>query len=170
MLVASSVLAWSVLMPSQLIDFSKSIFYAVSFLSNFYWLDTLTAYGAENSQLKPLLHTWTLAVEEQFYIAYPLLLLILLPRSRTFRLTTLTIISLASVAAMFIVAAENWAWSFYSLPTRLWELLLGAGVAIVSSQRLNQISAIWAETSLTLGLILILLPLFLGLLGLFTPG
>ncbi len=170
MLVASSVLAWSVLMPSQLIDFSKSIFYAVSFLSNFYWLDTLTAYGAENSQLKPLLHTWTLAVEEQFYIAYPLLLLILLPRSRTFRLTTLTIISLASVAAMFIVAAENWAWSFYSLPTRLWELLLGAGVAIVSSQRLNQISAIWAETSLTLGLILILLPLFFGSLGTLHPG
>jgi len=170
MIVASSVLAWWVLMPSQLIDFSRSIFYAVSFLSNFYWLDTLTAYGAENSQLKPLLHTWTLAVEEQFYIAYPLLLLILLPRNKKFLLTTLAIISLASVAAMFIVAAENWAWSFYSLPTRLWELLLGAGVAIASSQRLNQISAIWAEAFLALGLILILLPLFFGSLGAPHPG
>lgn len=170
MIAVSTIFAWWILLPSQLIDFSKSTLYALSFLSNFYWLDTLTAYGAESSQLKPLLHTWTLAVEEQFYIVYPLLLLLLLPQNKPFQFYSFAIISLTSLAAMFIVRAENWEMSFYSLPTRLWEILLGAGVATASSQRVKQISSIRAESCLSLGLILVFLPLLLGSLRTEHPG
>ena len=170
MSVVSTIFAWCILMPSQLIDFSKSIFYAISFLSNFYWLDTLTAYGAESSQLKPLLHTWTLAVEEQFYIAYPLLLLLLLPRKTAYLLIALAVISVASLITMFIIAATDWASSFYSTPTRLWQILLGAGVAVVGTQKVLRISRIHADTLLSLSLLLIFLPLLFGSLETHHPG
>ena len=66
---------WFVLMPTQLIDFSKSLISSIFFASNLYWNETLHEYGAESALLKPFLHTWSLAVEEQFYILFPIILL-----------------------------------------------------------------------------------------------
>jgi peptidoglycan/LPS O-acetylase OafA/YrhL len=81
--------AWWLLLPEQIIDFAKSILSSISFISNIYWLSSLQEYGAESASLKPLLHTWSLAVEEQFYILFPFVLLFLFKRNHNHAITLL---------------------------------------------------------------------------------
>jgi peptidoglycan/LPS O-acetylase OafA/YrhL len=73
-LTVSAIGAWFILLPAQLVDFAYSLVASLFFVSNFYWDLSLQEYGAESGLLKPLLHTWTLAVEEQFYIVFPFML------------------------------------------------------------------------------------------------
>ena len=68
--------AWMYLLPSNLIDFSKSILYSLGFSSNFYFHYTGQEYGSDDGLIKPFLHTWSLSVEKQFYILFPIVLLI----------------------------------------------------------------------------------------------
>ena len=60
--------AWVVLLPIDFVDYSKSIIYSLGFSSNFYFHFSGQEYGAQSGLLKPFLHTWSLSVEEQFYI------------------------------------------------------------------------------------------------------
>ena len=75
-MLVSIPFAWLYLLPSMIIDYSKSILYSLGFTSNFYFHFSGQQYGAENGLLKPFLHTWSLSVEEQFYIIFPIFLLI----------------------------------------------------------------------------------------------
>ena len=76
-MLVSLPFAWTYLLPSNLMDFSKSILYSLGFSSNFYFHYSEQLYGSESGLLKPFLHTWSLSVEEQFYIIFPLFLLII---------------------------------------------------------------------------------------------
>ena len=67
--------AYSYLLPSQFIEYAQSILSATFFGSNIFFYLTNTQYGAQDSLLQPFLHTWSLGVEEQFYIFFPLLVL-----------------------------------------------------------------------------------------------
>ena len=69
--------AWLYLLPSSLLDFSKSILYSIGFGSNYYFYFSNLQYGTEDSFLKPFLHTWSLSVEEQFYILFPITIIII---------------------------------------------------------------------------------------------
>ena len=75
-MLASLPFAWMYLLPSSFIDLSKSILYSLGFSSNFYFHYSGQQYGAVSGLLKPFLHTWSLSVEEQFYIIFPIALLI----------------------------------------------------------------------------------------------
>ena len=83
-MLASLPFAWMYLLPSSLIDFSKSILYSLGFSSNFYFHYSGLQYGVQHGLLKPFLHTWSLAVEEQFYILFPIVLLIILKYFRKY--------------------------------------------------------------------------------------
>ena len=83
--------AWLWLTPNDLKDFGQSLIAVATFSSNIlFWLES--GYFDNAAELKPLLHTWSLAVEEQFYLLFPLLLLI------TWRLGIKTILILLSIA------------------------------------------------------------------------
>ena len=69
--------SWMYLMSKSFVEFSKSIVYSLGFVSNFFFHYSGQEYGAENGLYKPFLHTWSLSVEEQFYILFPLLLLLI---------------------------------------------------------------------------------------------
>ena len=75
-MIVSLPFAWMYLLPSNFLDFSKSILYSLGFGSNYYFYSSGQEYGAVSGLLKPFLHTWSLSVEEQFYILFPLVLLI----------------------------------------------------------------------------------------------
>ena len=75
-MLTSLPFAWMYLFPSSLIDFSKSILYSLGFSSNFYFHYSGQDYGAIDGLFKPFLHTWSLSVEEQFYILFPVVLLV----------------------------------------------------------------------------------------------
>jgi peptidoglycan/LPS O-acetylase OafA/YrhL len=75
-MLTSLPFAWMYLFPSSLIDFSKSILYSLGFSSNFYFHYSGQEYGAVDGLFKPFLHTWSLSVEEQFYILFPIVLFV----------------------------------------------------------------------------------------------
>ena len=127
--LVSVPVAWLILLPTQLMDFSKSLIGSLLFVSNFYWLETLQEYGAESAQLKPLLHTWSLAVEEQYYIVFPLILLALLRFWQRHVSSILIIFLTASFIFAVWMSGRNPSFSFYMLPSRFWELLGGGLLA-----------------------------------------
>ena len=113
------------MVPSQLKDFSQAMV-AISFFASNILFWKKTDYFAPAAEESPLLHTWTLAVEEQFYILFPLLILGLWRFGKNKVLFSIIILT-----ALSLVLSE-WGWrnqpsaNFYLLPTRAWELGVGA--------------------------------------------
>ena len=105
--------------------FGESLLSSVSFLSNFYFAIN-TGYFAASSELLPFLHTWSLSVEEQFYLIYPPLLLIFLRLGKKFPIIFLLLIFFLSLALAHFGSGILGKWNFYILPTRAWEISLGA--------------------------------------------
>jgi peptidoglycan/LPS O-acetylase OafA/YrhL len=123
MLILFSTVASILLLPTEFVDYAKSLLAAVTSSSNFYfWLHSGYFDLPESN---PLLHTWSLAVEEQFYILFPLCLVVIrwfFPRRLRISVAILFFVSLA----MSIVKVHYDPVSAFYLPyTRAWELLLG---------------------------------------------
>ena len=128
-MLVSLPFAWMYLLPNSFIDFSKSILYSLGFSSNFYFHYSGQQYGAESGLLKPFLHTWSLSVEEQFYILFPIVLLITFKYFRK-HLLTILVIGLIISLQMADWGSRNYpSASFYFLHTRMWELLAGSILA-----------------------------------------
>jgi peptidoglycan/LPS O-acetylase OafA/YrhL len=121
--------AWVWMLPSQFKDFSQAIVAVSLFASNvLFWKET--DYFAPAAEDNPLLHTWSLAVEEQFYIFFPLMLFLLWRYGRN-RLTW----AIAAMALLSLLFSE-WGWrhapgaNFFLIPSRAWELFAGALAAL----------------------------------------
>ena len=152
--LTSIPLALLIMLPSEFKDFSKSLAAVNSFSSNIlFWQES--GYFEPGAELKPLLHTWSIAVEEQFYIFFPLFLL-LFKKLGTKRLiillfaVTLISLGLAEYTAMLDSSAN-----YYLLPSRIWELSIGAILAIsIPVQNKTSLSfSAWAS-SFGLGMII----------------
>ncbi len=128
-MLVSLPFAWMYLLPSSFVDFSKSILYSLGFSSNFYFHYSGQQYGAGSGLLKPFLHTWSLSVEEQFYILFPIVLLITFKYFRKHLLTILVIGLIISLQMADWVSKNYPSVSFYFLHTRMWELLAGSILA-----------------------------------------
>src|SRR5215207_4006092 len=123
-LFASTVMTTLILLPDPLKDFGQSVAAATLFASNvLFWEET--GYFAGAAEQKPLLHTWSLAVEEQFYLVFPLFLLLLARAGRAGIPATAAIFLLSFAASVWAVPHAPTA-AFYLAPFRAWELLLGA--------------------------------------------
>ena len=130
----SMPLAWLLLLPGDLTSFAQSVVAVSTFSSNFlFWSES--GYFDTVAELKPLLHTWSLAVEEQFYILFPLLLMLTWRLGRRLLIATLAVVLVISLAAAQWGAYASPAAAFYLLPTRGWELALGALAAIYLSDK-----------------------------------
>lgn len=128
--IVSLPLGWLVLLPSDLTEFGKSIITTLTFSSNFLFWQQAGYFDIE-SDLKPLLHTWSLAVEEQFYILYPLFLILFWKFGLKRVLSLLIIIFFISFIVSNWAAFNKPAANFYLLPTRGWEILAGAIPAFI---------------------------------------
>ena len=125
--------AWLWLTPTDLKDFGQSLTAVSIFSSNIlFWWES--GYFDTAAELKPLLHTWSLAVEEQYYILFPVFLML------TWRLGIKTILILLSIVFLISLGVAVWgtqyathpkiiSGAFFLLPTRGWELLIGVFVA-----------------------------------------
>ncbi len=121
--------AWLWLLPEDMKDFSQSLVAVVSFSSNILFMQESGYWGAVN-ELKPLLHTWSLAVEEQFYIIFPLFLLLAWKiRKRWIAVSLVIIVFVLSLTFAHIGAYKMPIPTFFLLITRAWELIIGAGIA-----------------------------------------
>lgn len=117
--------AWFWLTPFHMKKFSQSIVAVSAFSSNIlFWLRT--GYFDGESELIPLLHTWSLAVEEQFYLLFPVFLYVLWSFRRKLILSSLVFIAIASLIFAQWGAYNQPTANFYLLPARVWELAIGA--------------------------------------------
>lgn len=151
-LTASCVAGFLVMVPHDLAGLGQSVVATLLFVSNILFLNQV-GYFADPAETKPLLHTWSLAVEEQFYIVFPLLLAWAYRFGRSAAVAACAVAALASFAAGLWLVQRNQAAAFYLAPTRVWELLIGSLLALGTfpaprSDRLRQ-----AAGSLGLGLI-----------------
>ncbi|HTV77157.1 MAG TPA: acyltransferase, partial [Steroidobacteraceae bacterium] len=112
-------------LPREFIDYSKSLIAAAASVSNIYFWQS-GGYFAAPALTKPLLHTWSLAVEEQFYIFWPLMLWFGLRLFRRHLLGFTIAIIVLSLAVSAVGAFTHPEATFYLVHTRAWELLLGA--------------------------------------------
>lgn len=129
-LLGSAVAATFLLMPIQYEDFFRSLIATLLFQANLYfWMDT--GYFAAAASLKPLLHTWSLAIEEQFYLLFALgtVLLLAWPRLRLPR-HWLLIAALAGAALFVLIQEQKPSVAFYWTPFRAWEIALGVWLAL----------------------------------------
>jgi len=128
-MLVSLPFAWMYLLPSNLIDFSKSILFSLGFSSNFYFHYSGQVYGATDGLLKPFLHTWSLSVEEQFYILFPIVLLITFKFIRKYLIYVLIIGFIISLGLAEWTSRNYPSASFYFLHARIWELIAGSILA-----------------------------------------
>ncbi|HXZ09119.1 MAG TPA: acyltransferase family protein, partial [Paraburkholderia sp.] len=132
--------------PGDVKSLSHNILAAMFSVSNIVFYRQSGYFDAAMAH-NPLLHTWSLGVEEQFYFCFPLLMVLLRRRSHRTRVMTLGLIALASFAwAVFQVRVQPAA-AFYLLPSRAWELMTGALLAIgafpaVSGRRVAQVAGL----------------------------
>lgn len=152
--------AWFWLMPSDMKDFTQSLVAVSVFASNIlFWRES--GYFDTAAEIKPLLHTWSLAVEEQYYVLFPLFLILAWRLGKRWILILLTIIGIASLAVAQWASVAKPAAAFYLLPTRGWELLIGAFAAFyLSKTNRTDFSKVVGEVGGWLGLALILFSVF----------
>ena len=125
--------SWLFLSPVDFKDYSQSIVASLGSASNFlFWHEA--DYFDTSTKLKPLIHTWSLAIEEQFYFIYPPLVVIILRFFKNRLAIVLSLLLLVSLIAAHISTIYFQDTSFYLLHTRAWELLAGAWIGYFSLQ------------------------------------
>lgn len=159
--VSVAVASWVLVMPTEINAFGHSVAYASAMMANYfyYWQQ---GYFDTAANLKPLLHTWTLSVEEQFYLIIPLLLIAL------FWLQRLTKQPVAFLAATVVLAASLVACvhsttldknaAFFLMPYRAWEFVAG-GLVAVFVPLIRRIPDKWCELVAAIGLLAIIVPI-----------
>jgi peptidoglycan/LPS O-acetylase OafA/YrhL len=161
-LLVSLPLGWFFMLPDNFENLGQSIVATVGVSNNILlWLTS--GYWDLANEYKPLLHTWSLGVEEQFYLVFPLILLWLAPRGSRVTFVVFAIAALASLlAAEWFVRSEPLS-AFFLLPMRAWELLVGVMFAVTCKRdRSHALQFGRLGDSLAwLGLALILVPVLL---------
>jgi peptidoglycan/LPS O-acetylase OafA/YrhL len=125
MMACTLPFAWYWMLPISLKQFSESLV-AVSLFSSNMLFYLIKGYFETGSELQPLLHTWSLAVEEQFYILYPLFLILLWRLGKKLIILLLAIVAIVSICFAQWATINNPTFNFYLLPTRVFELIIGA--------------------------------------------
>ncbi len=128
-MLVSIPFSWIYIYPLDLIEYSESILYSLGFGSNFYFHYSGLEYGSPESLLKPFLHTWSLSVEEQYYVLFPIILFAVF---RYFRKGLFYFLLLSFIISLVLAdwGSKNYPSStFYFLHARIWELICGSLIA-----------------------------------------
>jgi peptidoglycan/LPS O-acetylase OafA/YrhL len=159
-LVASTVAAWFLLLPNEMRRFSESLVSVSLFASNVFFYLTSGYFGSA-SETKPLLHTWSLSVEEQYYLLFPVIVLLTLRHSTKLLIGALVAVFLISLYISYWLADYDAKAGFLLSPARFWELLLGSFISIFGKQLASLASKpMLCQIGSLVGLLMILLSIF----------
>jgi len=135
----STIFSYFILLPEYLLDFSKSSLSSIFFSSNFYFFFSNQDYAGISSNFKPLLHLWSLSVEEQFYIFFPIFLAIYLKIfKKNFFIFGIIIFSILIYIASLVIEQHYFRASFYLFPTRAFQFLIGCLIAKIYLDQIKQ--------------------------------
>lgn len=141
--------AWYWMLPLERWEFSLSLVAVSTFLSNILFAETTGYFGQAMDKL-PLLHTWSLAVEEQFYLLFPLAIRVLWPLGRRRAALAIALVAIASL----LLAEYGWrnfpTGNFFLAPTRIWEILAGSLCAFWHFEREQHRNGLLAGVGLAL--------------------
>ncbi|URQ74227.1 MAG: acyltransferase [Candidatus Ochrobactrum gambitense] len=157
-IVFSLFAGYFLLLPGDFEGLSNSSIFAALGVSNFYFLLN-TGYFDQSSDLMPLLHTWSLGVEEQFYLIWPLLFAISAKITKSAKICAFTILSIiivVSFASSVVLTKHSPSFAFYLLPTRAWELGIGGMLAFAPKIERSLISYIATGA----GLLIVMVSIF----------
>lgn len=146
-----------VLLPKDLIELGKSSVASVFSAANIYfWLALDTSYFADSSETVPLLHMWSLGVEEQFYLIWPALMIAVykLRGSKGVAITSLIIAAACFLISEYTITAD-YSFSYYMLPSRAGELLIGAILFLIIDSRKAQFNPVLSNVLGLAGLALL---------------
>ncbi len=145
------------MLPKDLKSFSQSLVAVPLFISNIHFYFT-NGYFDTASEFKPLLHTWSIAVEEQYYTLFPIFLLLSLRLGRKWVVWLMIFIATVSLITAQIVSKNNPSFTYYFLPTRGFEILIGALTSLYLNHK-KRIDSVNQSLSLA-GLLLITYAIF----------
>ena len=159
-ILISSIISFIFLTRSELVSYFKSVIATLLFFSNLYFYKT-SPYFRSESDLEPLLHTWSLSIEEQFYIIFPLTLLLF---HKFFKRYIFLMLAFGFVASLFIcqflALKTGGTLNFYFTFSRAWELALGAICAHILIYKNLSYSTLIKNLLSTIGIILIVFSIF----------
>jgi len=127
--VATFLIAWFVLPVAEMEALGSNIWGAAAFIENFMLHEQIVGYFDPGAERLPLLHLWSLGIEEQYYIVWPAAF-VLIARWPSRKLAIVTALAAGSLMVCLATPAKEAAWAFYSPTTRGWELLAGSLLAI----------------------------------------
>jgi peptidoglycan/LPS O-acetylase OafA/YrhL len=140
MMAAVFAAAQVVLLPKEMTFLGEAALASVAYVSNMLFM-LEAGYFSDHLKGSPLLHTWSLSVEEQFYLVFPAALLASLALPRRAMLALWAVIAAASLVAAELLIETQEAWAFFLAPTRFWQFLAGAALAAVPPRRLRPFAA-----------------------------
>ncbi|MEY3278557.1 MAG: putative peptidoglycan O-acetyltransferase YrhL [Actinomycetota bacterium] len=154
--IITAIVAFNVVSPKDFSMIANGLFGIATFSSNWvFQFDASSDYFAPSSDLNPLLHMWSLAIEEQFYIFFPAILMLIIRKAKSKTRLIVAALAALSLALVFVLPDTN---LFYITPARMWQLLAGSLLAI-GFATLNRIHK--SATALaTLGIALIAISYF----------
>lgn len=155
-MLVTSPFAYQFLLPDDLVDMARSQLAVLAFSSNIYFYMTSTDYGAAPGLLMPFLHTWSLGVEEQFYLTFPAIAL-LIHRYTPERFFVLAALLIASLSACFLINDSNQSFAFFIPFTRAWEMLAGSLLAALELRQGRQIRSFSTDAISLVGLLMVLI-------------
>lgn len=136
----TTILSLIFLLSEEFVHFGKHLFSSVIFSTNIFLFNE-SGYFDKSSDLKPLLHLWSLCIEEQFYLIWPLLIYFLAKINKLSLFVGIFCLSLISLWLNWYLAKDYSAFNFYLLPSRLWELGVGGILAFLNLRTLKNISS-----------------------------
>lgn len=158
--VFTTILAFIYLPPSILREYSQSLVAIATFTSNIFFAQEGGYFGL-NSEEMIMLHTWSLAVEEQFYIIFPILMILLWGNMKEQIIKIfLTLIGLSLLTTVYFISSNLNSENFYLLPSRAWELLFGAMIPLLPAHG-EKLSDRKRDIISTTGLVSVLICLFI---------
>ena len=160
-LALTAIFSWAVLPATVRTDLGKDVLAASLYVSNYLFAFWQNDYQNLNATPSPVIHYWSLAVEEQFYIFWPIMVFSLwkFGKRRAVSIGILAITLTSFLFSLYLTAA-NPIWAFYSLPTRAWELGIGALLLflpqkLISRKSTGSVLFIWAGALLLLSSVFI---------------
>ncbi|MNM35743.1 O-acetyltransferase OatA [compost metagenome] len=165
-MISSLFAGYFLLDPAAFENLASSALYASFFSANIYFYMN-SGYFDPSSEESPLLHMWSLGVEEQFYIFFPLVVIVLLSRSRRSAFFGIAALFIASFIFCLIMAVHDPMFGFYMFPMRAWELGVGCLLAFSTG---SSASSRLREGLALLGLVLIVGSMFVLNKGLSYPS
>lgn len=148
-LIASFFVGWFALLADEYKQLGKHIAGGSGFISNFlFWREA--GYFDNDAERKPLLHLWSLGIEEQFYILWPLVLWGICKKGFNFLTATIVIIAI-SFTLNIVTINKDAAAAFYSPQTRFWELLVGSILAYMAQNRIDIFPSLKNKLDIFLG-------------------